>query len=90
MYIAAIAPARMRGRLVSLNQLMIVIGISVSFFSNYFLLSLGDESWRWMLGVQVVPATVFFSAADPRAGESALAPQQGRELNALQVLTRPG
>jgi len=60
MYIAEIAPARLRGRLVSLNQLMIVIGISVSFFSNYFLLSLGDASWRWMLGVQAIPATVFF------------------------------
>jgi len=60
MYIAEIAPARLRGRLVSLNQLMIVIGISVSFFSNYFLLSLGDASWRWMLGVQAIPAALFF------------------------------
>jgi SP family arabinose:H+ symporter-like MFS transporter len=60
MYIAEIAPARLRGRLVSLNQLMIVIGISVSFFSNYFLLSLGAASWRWMLGVQAIPAALFF------------------------------
>ena len=59
-YIAEIAPARVRGRLVSLNQLMIVIGISISFFSNYFLMSLGPQSWRWMLGVQVVPATLYF------------------------------
>jgi len=59
-YIAEIAPARIRGSLVSLNQLMIVIGISISFFSNYFLLSLGQESWRWMLGVQAIPAGVYF------------------------------
>jgi len=59
-YIAEIAPARTRGSLVSLNQLMIVIGISLSFFSNYFLLSFGAESWRWMLGVQVIPATGYF------------------------------
>jgi sugar porter (SP) family MFS transporter len=59
-YIAEIAPARSRGSLVSLNQLMIVIGISVSFFSNYFLLALGPASWRWMLGVQAVPATLYF------------------------------
>ena len=59
-YIAEIAPAHSRGSLVSLNQLMIVIGISVSFFSNYFLLSLGANSWRWMLGVQALPATVYF------------------------------
>src|ERR1700720_2752156 len=59
-YIAEIAPAGSRGRLVSLNQLMIVIGISISFFSNYFLLSMGGESWRWMLGVQAVPAGLYF------------------------------
>jgi sugar porter (SP) family MFS transporter len=59
-YIAEIAPARSRGSLVSLNQLMIVIGISISFFSNYFLLSLGADSWRWMLGVQAVPAGLYF------------------------------
>src|SRR6266478_942235 len=59
-YIAEIAPARSRGSLVSLNQLMIVIGISISFFSNYFLLALGADSWRWMLGVQAVPAGLYF------------------------------
>ncbi len=59
-YIAEIAPARSRGRLVSVNQLMIVIGISVAFFSNYFLLSLGAGAWRWMLGVQSIPAAVYF------------------------------
>src|SRR3984893_8923480 len=59
-YIAEIAPARNRGSLVSLNQLMIVVGISISFFSNYFLLSLGTDSWRWMLGVQAAPAALYF------------------------------
>ncbi|MEP6885940.1 MAG: sugar porter family MFS transporter [Gammaproteobacteria bacterium] len=59
-YIAEIAPARSRGSLVSINQLMIVIGISVSFFSNYFLLSLGAGAWRWMLGVQSIPAALYF------------------------------
>ncbi|MGH8252876.1 MAG: sugar porter family MFS transporter, partial [Steroidobacteraceae bacterium] len=58
-YIAEIAPASRRGSLVSLNQLMIVIGISASFFSNYFLLSTGNDNWRWMLGVQAVPALLF-------------------------------
>lgn len=59
-YIAEISPAKQRGSLVSFNQLMIVIGISASFFSNYFLLSLGDHSWRWMLGVEAIPATLYF------------------------------
>ena len=59
-YIAEMAPARSRGSLVSLSQLMIVIGISVSFFSNYFLLSLGADSWRFMLGAQAIPAGLYF------------------------------
>jgi sugar porter (SP) family MFS transporter len=58
-YIAEIAPAKSRGALVSVNQLMIVIGISVSFFSNYFLLSLGDGAWRFMLAMQAVPAALY-------------------------------
>ncbi|GFE78804.1 MFS transporter [Steroidobacter agaridevorans] len=60
-YIAEIAPADKRGSLVSLNQLMIVIGISASFFSNYFLLDLGEHNWRYMLGVQMVPALAYFT-----------------------------
>ncbi len=59
-YIAEIAPADKRGSLVSLNQLMIVIGISASFFSNYFLLETGEHTWRYMLGVQVIPAVLYF------------------------------
>ena len=43
MYIAEIAPARSRGRLVSFNQLNIVIGISLAFFSNYLILNLGES-----------------------------------------------
>jgi MFS transporter, SP family, arabinose:H+ symporter len=60
MYIAEISPAKKRGSLVSLNQLAIVIGILVAFFSNYFLASLGDNSWRWMLAVMGLPALLFF------------------------------
>ncbi|WP_297765628.1 MFS transporter, partial [uncultured Muriicola sp.] len=59
-YIAEIAPPKLRGSLVSFNQLNIVIGISVAYFSNYFLINLGDESWRWMLGAECIPAALFF------------------------------
>ena len=59
MYIAEIAPADQRGLLVAINQLMIVIGISASFFSNDLILSTGAGSWRWMLGVEAIPALVF-------------------------------
>ncbi|HSR59331.1 MAG TPA: MFS transporter, partial [Robiginitalea sp.] len=61
-YIAEIAPPKLRGSLVSFNQLNIVIGISVAYFSNYFLVNLGDESWRWMLGVEAIPALIYFTA----------------------------
>lgn len=61
-YIAEIAPPKLRGSLVSLNQLNIVIGISVAYFSNYFLKDLEGESWRWMLGVEAIPAFIYFVA----------------------------
>jgi MFS family permease len=59
-YIAEISPPQLRGSMVSLNQLMIVLGISASFFSNYFLLNVGDTNWRWMLGIDAVPAGLYF------------------------------
>jgi MFS family permease len=59
-YIAEISPPQLRGSMVSLNQLMIVLGISASFFSNYFLLNLGETNWRWMLGMDAVPAALYF------------------------------
>ena len=61
-YIAEIAPPKLRGSLVSLNQLNIVLGISVAYFSNYFLKDLEGESWRWMLGVEAIPAAIYFFA----------------------------
>ncbi len=59
-YIGEVAPAKLRGRLVSFNQLNIVLGISVAYFSNYFLVNYGEESWRWMLGVEAIPAFLYF------------------------------
>jgi MFS family permease len=61
-YIAEIAPPKLRGSLVSFNQLNIVIGISVAYFSNYFLVNIQGESWRWMLGVEAIPALIYFIA----------------------------
>lgn len=61
-YIAEIAPPKLRGSLVSFNQLNIVIGISVAYFSNYFLVNMEGDSWRWMLGVEAIPAVIYFLA----------------------------
>jgi sugar porter (SP) family MFS transporter len=62
LYIAEIAPAHLRGRLVALNQLNVVSGILLAFLSNYLIAEhVADvSSWRWMLGVQVFPAVLFF------------------------------
>ncbi|MGE5754327.1 MAG: sugar porter family MFS transporter [Planctomycetaceae bacterium] len=62
MYIAEIAPARYRGRLVATTQFNIVLGILLAFFSNFVIaqLELGATEWRWMLGVVAVPAAAFF------------------------------
>lgn len=62
-YIAEIAPPESRGRLVSFNQLNIVIGISAAFFSNFFINGAFSEAvaWRWMLGVEAVPAFLYFA-----------------------------
>ncbi len=67
-YIAEIAPAEDRGKLVSVQQLNIVLGFSVAYFSNYFLLQQIDigalinetTAWRWMLGIEMVPAVLYF------------------------------
>ncbi|MCL5028193.1 MAG: sugar porter family MFS transporter [Bacteroidetes bacterium] len=60
MYIAEIAPGRLRGRLVAVAQFNIVFGILVAFFSNYLLVDTGVNNWRWMFGVMTIPAAIFF------------------------------
>ena len=61
MYIAEIAPAYWRGRMVALFQLNIVFGIVVAYFSNYLIgrMNFGDTEWRWKLGVSALPAVLF-------------------------------
>ena len=72
-YIAEIAPARLRGRMVSINQLNIVVGFSAAYFANYFILGasqsessfaqsfgLDQYAWRWMLGLEMLPAIMYF------------------------------
>ncbi|MCI4668543.1 MAG: sugar porter family MFS transporter [Bacteroidia bacterium] len=60
-YISEISSAKDRGKLVALYQFMIVFGIFVAFFSNYFLDGVGgNNDWRWMLGVEAIPA-LFYS-----------------------------
>lgn len=62
MYITEISPAKSRGRLVGLFQFNVVLGIVVAYLSNYLLAGIGDNAWRWMLGVQAAPSLLFLIA----------------------------
>ncbi len=59
MYISEISPASKRGQLTALFQLNIVIGILVAYLSNFFIGGAGDGNWRFMLGIEILPASLF-------------------------------
>lgn len=59
LYIAEVSPASIRGRMVSINQLTIVSGILLAYFSNYMLADL-ENNWRWMFTSGAIPAVLFF------------------------------
>jgi MFS transporter, SP family, xylose:H+ symportor len=60
LYIAEVSPAAVRGRNVAINQLTIVIGILITNLVNYQLADYGPEAWRWMFGLGLIPAILFF------------------------------
>jgi len=63
MYIAEIAPAKWRGRLVGIFQFNVVFGILLAYFSNYLIgtMGFGDAEWRWKLGISALPAVLFLA-----------------------------
>lgn len=95
-YIAEIAPPKLRGRLGTLFQLGIVIGIFITLFINGKIQSLGDEvwniklGWRWMLGVETIPAVLFILMLIPIPESPKWLIQAGREEEARMVLNRIG
>ena len=101
MYIAEIAPGKIRGRLVSFNQLNIVIGISAAFFSNYLILTFGQSdagwaealglgtwNWRWMLGIETLPAVLYLLALTRVPESPRWLALRNREDEAREVLVR--
>lgn len=93
-YIAEISPARLRGRMVSLNQFAIIFGMLVVYFVNYFIAQGSEEAWnvatgwRWMFGSEAIPAIVllgflFFVPESPR-----WLMKQGQMEKARSILAR--
>ena len=58
-YISEIAPSNERGKLVALYQFSIVFGVLIAFLSNFLLRDLGENAWRWMIGVEAIPAFLY-------------------------------
>ncbi|MFA9371273.1 MAG: sugar porter family MFS transporter [Labilibaculum antarcticum] len=89
MYIAEIAPAHLRGRLVGMFQLNVVSGILLAFFSNYLISSIVEvDAWRWMLGVQALPAFIFFGLLFYIPSTPRLLVLKGRSKEALILLKK--
>lgn len=91
MYIAEIAPRKLRGTLVTFNQLNIVLGISIAYFSNYYFqqtISDPDMKWRIMLGIEGVPALIYFILLIfvPRSPRWLI--QKGKDEEAQTVLVK--
>jgi len=96
LYIAEIAPAGVRGRLVSYNQFAIVMGILLVYFVNYFIAGIGDDpwntttGWRWMFGSETLPALLFFLALLAIPESPRWLVKRGDEGRALEILARLG
>lgn len=94
LYIAEIAPAASRGKLVSMNQFAIIFGMLVVYFVNYYISLQGDEGWlnnigwRWMFASEIIPAGLFlfFLLFVPDTPRSLV--MKNRSEEALRVLTK--
>jgi len=97
LYIAEVSPARLRGRLVSLNQITIISGMLVIAVVNWLIAQNAPSEqwnvgvgWRWMFGSEVLPALLFLACLFAVPESPRWLTKQGREAEAMQVLTRIG
>ncbi|MEP3226134.1 MAG: sugar porter family MFS transporter [Parasphingorhabdus sp.] len=97
-YVSEVTPASMRGRLSSIQQIMIIIGLTAAFLSNYLLAASagastnvfwwGYEAWRWMFWIEIIPATIFLLALLAIPESPRFLVVKGRDSQAENVLTR--
>ncbi len=96
MYIAEITPARIRGRMVSVNQFAIVTGMLIIYFVNYFISLQGDEvwnvstGWRWMFASGVIPSALFLALLTLVPESPRWLVERGKKENAESILTKVG
>ena len=90
-YISEIAPAKDRGKLVGLYQFNIVFGILIAFFSNYLLNGIGENAWRWMVGVEAIPAVIYtiFALTIPKSPRWLLTKLRNDEAKTVLGLINP-
>ncbi|MFM2485230.1 sugar porter family MFS transporter [Celerinatantimonas yamalensis] len=91
MYVSEISPAHNRGRLVSMNQFAITIGIVLAYIFDYFLIDLGSDSWRYMLAVPAIFGALYFlflMSGFPESPRWLLA--NGRREEAMAVMLKIG
>jgi len=90
LYIAEISPGQYRGRLVSLYQLTIVLGIVITHLVNYALKDIGPEAWRWMFGSGAIPSVLFFIGVFFLPESPRWLVKQNRKEDALGILHKVG
>jgi sugar porter (SP) family MFS transporter len=88
LYIAEVSPARIRGALVSVNQMAIVTGILLAYFVNWAFAGVGPSNWRWMYGMGALPSVVFFLLLLRVPESPRWLVKQNRDEEALGVLSR--
>jgi sugar porter (SP) family MFS transporter len=88
LYISEVSPPESRGRMVGMFQFNVVFGILLAYLSNFTLQGIGPDAWRWMLGVQAVPAIAFFLLLFRIPESPRWLLRQGRIEQARAVFTR--
>jgi MFS transporter, SP family, xylose:H+ symportor len=90
LYIAEVAPAKTRGRMVSINQLTIVIGILITNLVNYSLRNNGVDAWRWMVGFGAIPSGIFLLGVMWLPESPRWLLKEGKDAKAETVLSKIG